>query len=1282
VELTLASQAGGEEGDRLVVTLQLSAASDEDVSVPFTLGGSAEVDLDYASVDSPITIPAGRRRASLAIEPIDDLLDEDDETVVLTLGSPDGASLGAITQHTATLEDDDATPTVTFTDDAQSGPEGGAALVVTAQLSAVSGRDVTLPLVITGTAGDPEDYGIDSSPLVIPAGSLRATRALTPIQDALDEDDETVVLTLAAPVNATLGERTAYTATFLDDDATPTLAFSAAGQTVAEDRGSATLTLALSAISGRDVSVPLTTGGTASEVEDYGWGPSPLILPAGTQSLEIPILLIDDLLHEEDETAVFTLGAPTHATLGGTAQHTLTLRDQDAPPDVSFGTSSTTVDEFQGSETIVIELSATAGLEVTVPFTVSGSAGDPEDYGLTPSPVVIPAGESSTQLVLSIVDDALDEEDETVVLTLGTPRNASLGIIDQRTVTLTDDDSPPSVEFELLSQSPGEGVGNVQVGVRLSEASGLDVTVPFTLGGDARDPEDYSAPGEELVIDAGSTEGLLQFAIVDDALPEGDETIELLLETPAHATLGAQTSHTVTLQDDDPPPSVSFAQDSLVASEGAGQLAIGVVLSHPSGLDVSVPYTITGTATSPDDFSVDASPLVIPAGAPGLELMVAPVDDFLYEGDEAIEITLGEPTNATLGAIPAHTLTLTSDDPPPTLSFVDESQSVGEGLGQAAATLQLSVVSGTDVLVPLFVSGSATADKDFALEVNPVAIPQGMLTAEVPVALIADALHEADETVILTLGVPTGAEAGATAVHVLTVSDDDPPPSVGFKTHFQIVEESAGLVGVGVSLSAVSGLDVTVPFYHTGTAEPGADYTISASPLVIPAGSLSQEILVTVVDDGEKEFTERVHLWIDSGGLSNASPGALIEHRLRIKDDEFESELRIPGLRTDVQEFLYPQVRVGESDGPRQVVVTNTQELAIELTGVVLEGEHPEDYSVTPAVPLPVELLPGDSVTFEVDYAPQEGGPRNAVARLVQSPTGDPPSTVDLQATALGPRGAEVVMNAGPDEYVDLQERFWARDHGCTGASAYLTYGGDLPGSGDDPLYAVARVGTAFGYCFPLPDGAYDVTLHFAELEATGALQRVFDVSLEGILTLDDLDLAVVAGPLVPWDSGPLRVDVTGGQLEIDFDAVVGEALVAAIEVRSVPLLESDATTLDFGSLATGEQGHELLTVTNAGLADAELEGITFLLDETCTGSGCAFQVQIDGVTYSGGSSTVDHEVALTLPAGEALEIPVSFSPAESGENRLRFQLRGDFTTLEVVLIGTGTTGKAGRTPR
>ncbi|MEM8535191.1 MAG: Calx-beta domain-containing protein [Chloroflexota bacterium] len=111
---------------------------------------------------------------------------------------------------------------------------------------------------------------------------------------------------------------------------------------------------------------------------------------------------------------------------------------------------------------------------------------------------------------------------------------------------------------------------------------------------------------------------------------------------------------------DDDAATVGFANTSATIAEDAGPAAIAIVLDAPALTPVTVDYAITGgTATNGTDFTLTDGQLTIPPGQDGGEIIVSILEDNLLEGDETVEITLSNPTNATLFT---DTFTLTIED--------------------------------------------------------------------------------------------------------------------------------------------------------------------------------------------------------------------------------------------------------------------------------------------------------------------------------------------------------------------------------------------------------------------------------------------------------------------------------------------------------------------------------------------------------------------------------------------------------------------------------------------
>ncbi|WP_051284422.1 beta strand repeat-containing protein [Desulforegula conservatrix] len=227
VSFTSASQSSAGESGTMTITAQLSAASAKTVTVPFTVNASSTATgsgTDYSITASPLTIPAGSTTADITITIADDAIDENDETVIVDMGVPTNATQGAVTSHTATITDDDSAPTVSFTSASQSSAGESGTMTITAQLSAVSGKTVTVPFTVNASStatGSGTDYSITASPLTISAGSTTADITITIADDAIDENDETVTVDMGVPTNAAQGATTSHTATITDDDDHP-----------------------------------------------------------------------------------------------------------------------------------------------------------------------------------------------------------------------------------------------------------------------------------------------------------------------------------------------------------------------------------------------------------------------------------------------------------------------------------------------------------------------------------------------------------------------------------------------------------------------------------------------------------------------------------------------------------------------------------------------------------------------------------------------------------------------------------------------------------------------------------------------------------------------------------------------------------------------------------------------------------------------------------------------------------------------------------------------------
>src|SRR5204862_7444209 len=98
--------------------LFLSNPNSTDTTLHFTTSGTAANGSAYTNIGSSVLIPAGSTNAVVTIQPIDNATRQDARTVILTLASGSGYSVGSSSNATETLYDDDvAQGSALFADD-------------------------------------------------------------------------------------------------------------------------------------------------------------------------------------------------------------------------------------------------------------------------------------------------------------------------------------------------------------------------------------------------------------------------------------------------------------------------------------------------------------------------------------------------------------------------------------------------------------------------------------------------------------------------------------------------------------------------------------------------------------------------------------------------------------------------------------------------------------------------------------------------------------------------------------------------------------------------------------------------------------------------------------------------------------------------------------------------------------------------------------------------------------------------------------------------------------
>ncbi len=347
-----------------------------------------------------------------------------------------------------------------------------------------------------------------------------------------------------------------------------------------------------------------------------------------------------------------------------------------------FGFENTPVGN-DNTVSVEVELNYRPVTDVSVDYNFSNvtavaGAGPPpgvDYFNFVPlgGPITVSTGNYTTNITFDILGDSDPEGSEDLLLNLvlgaGTTAGLDLGINNQNTYTIFDDDNTPEVGFAITSSSQAESAGGINIQILRSGNTGPAVSVDYQLrvsggAGTATDGTDYTYVSGTANFASGATSANMPVTILEDLLDEPGETVIFELYNPIGCdVLAAQKEHELTIADNDSPPEVCFVISTSQGPESSGNPSIEVRLSAPSTQICEIDYQnlLTGTASFPADYTIANSGTL--TFVPGDTLEILPlfiINDPTPESDETINFSLDgtSAVNCTPGACLTHTYTI------------------------------------------------------------------------------------------------------------------------------------------------------------------------------------------------------------------------------------------------------------------------------------------------------------------------------------------------------------------------------------------------------------------------------------------------------------------------------------------------------------------------------------------------------------------------------------------------------------------------------------------------
>ena len=320
----------------------------------------------------------------------------------------------------------------------EAGPDPG---VFTVSRTGSTPSALTVNYSAAGNATPGSDYTALSGTVVIPAGAASAPIIVTPIDDAIVEASQTVIVTLTAGSDYTLGTPKTATVTITDNDK-PTVTITATDATATEEGATpGTFKVTRNPSTPTALTVLYTLTGTAANGSDYQTLSGSVTIGAGAAAATFKVTPINDAVLEANETVVATLSADASYVIGSPNSANVTITDNDQKPTVTIVASDANAAEAgQAKGAFKVTRTGSKTAPLTVLYTLGGSASNGADYQALSGSVTIPAGAIATTFNVTPVNDTLDEANETVIASLSPNAAYLIGSPSSATVTITDND--------------------------------------------------------------------------------------------------------------------------------------------------------------------------------------------------------------------------------------------------------------------------------------------------------------------------------------------------------------------------------------------------------------------------------------------------------------------------------------------------------------------------------------------------------------------------------------------------------------------------------------------------------------------------------------------------------------------------------------------------------------------------------------------------------------------------------------------------------------------------
>jgi hypothetical protein len=615
--------------------------------------------------------------------------------------------------------------------------------------------------------------------------------------------------------------------------------------------------------------------------------------------------------------------------------------------EIGFTLTSSSGGEAVTPANLEVTLAATDGSDATVQYAVTGgsASGSGVDYTLASGTATVTAGNLTTVIPITIINDGFDEADETIVVSLSSPSsNAVLSSNTVHTYTILDNDIPGVTVTESSgSTAVTEGGPTDTYTVVLTSEPASNVVITLGSGGEAT-----GAPSPLTFTNGNwSTPQTVTVTATNDDIAEGPHgdtiTHTAASSDPSYNAISIANVSVAITDNDTAGVAINESGGSTQVTEGGSGDSYDVVLTSEPSANVVVALTVDA------QLNAGPSPLTFTTGNwdTPQTVTVNADDDAVSEGLHFGSITHSAASgDADYNGISVDQVDVTITDNDAPAVIVTESgggTTVTEGGPTDSYTVVLNTQPTGSVTINL------TPDGEITVAPNPLTFTTG--NWDTPQSVTVTAVN--DE-------IAEGVHLGVVA-HAATSSDGDYNGIAIVNVTASITDnDTAGIAivqsgGTTQAAEGGSGDSYTVALTSEPTANvtvtlnPDSQVTAVTSPLTFTSGNWDtpQTVAVGAINDSIAEGNH-------TGNVGHALASA----------DSFYNALVVPSVSVNITDNDTAGVIVNESGGDTIV----TEGGATDSYTVVLTSEPTADTQIILTPSGQVTVMPSALLFNSTDW--------------------------------------------------------------------------------------------------------------------------------------------------------------------------------------------------------------------------------------------------------------------------------------------------------------------------